>query len=99
LAIVAINVDQKREDAYKFLSQLPAKFTIAYDAAGATPKAYAVKAMPSSMLIGPDGSVRFVHYGFRDDQKQAVEAKIQDALRSAPKTVMLSWPLEFRTPN
>lgn len=98
LTIVAVNVDQKREDAEKFLAQLPAQFTIAFDAAGTTPKAYSVKAMPSSMLIGPDGTVRFVHNGFRDDQKQAMEAKIRDALRSAPRTVMLYWPLEFRHP-
>lgn len=98
LAIVAVNVDQKREDAEKFLSQLPAQFTVAFDAAGTTPKAYAVKAMPTSMLIGPDGTVRFMHNGFRDDQKQAMETKIRDALRSAPRTVMLHWPLEFRHP-
>lgn len=98
LAIVAVNVDQKREEAEKFLAQLPAQFTVAFDAAGTTPKAYSVKAMPSSMLIGPDGTVRFVHNGFREDQKQAMEAKIRDALRSAPRAAMLSWPLEFRHP-
>ncbi len=98
LTIVAVNVDQKREEAEKFLAQLPAQFTVAFDAAGTTPKAYSVKAMPSSMLIGPDGTVRFVHHGFREDQKQAVESKIRDALRSAPRTVMLDWPLEFRHP-
>ncbi len=98
LTIVAVNVDQKREEAEKFLAQLPAQFTVAFDAAGTTPKAYSAKAMPSSMLIGPDGTVRFVHHGFREDQKQAVESKIRDALRSAPRTVMLDWPLEFRHP-
>ena len=37
LAIVAVNVDKKRGDAERFLAQVPATFTVVYDAAGATP--------------------------------------------------------------
>ena len=37
--IVAINVDQKPEAAAEFLRQIPATFTIAYDAEGKTPEA------------------------------------------------------------
>jgi cytochrome c biogenesis protein CcmG, thiol:disulfide interchange protein DsbE len=48
LTIVAVNVDAKREDAERFLHQYPATFAVVYDASGATPRAYDVKAMPSS---------------------------------------------------
>src|SRR2546427_1432439 len=51
LAIVAINVDKKRADAERFLAQIPAEFTVVFDAPGAVPAAYAVKGMPSSYLI------------------------------------------------
>ncbi|HEY4139189.1 MAG TPA: TlpA disulfide reductase family protein, partial [Casimicrobiaceae bacterium] len=37
LSIVAINVDRKRDDATRFLSEVPADFTVLYDAPGATP--------------------------------------------------------------
>jgi peroxiredoxin len=83
LTIVAVNVDQKREDAEKFLAQLPAQFTVAFDAAGTTPKAYSVKAMPSSMLIGTDGMVKEVHRGFRAEDTAALEAKIRAAIGQA----------------
>jgi thiol-disulfide isomerase/thioredoxin len=96
LVVVAVNVDIKRADADKFLAEQPARFTIAFDGTGATPKTYSIKAMPSSILIGPDGTVRFVHNGFREDQKDMMEARIREALRAAPRTAMLSWPLELR---
>ncbi len=80
LTVLAINVDQKREDAKKFLADTPAKFTIAYDDKGVTPKAFAVKTMPTSMLIGADGMVKVIHRGFRADETQALEQQIRTAL-------------------
>lgn len=80
LVVLAVNVDQKREDAQKFLAEVPAKFTVVFDDKGATPKAYAVKTMPSSMLIGADGTVKEVHRGFRTEDTAALEAKIRTAL-------------------
>ena len=35
--VVAVNVDKKAEDAERFLAQTPARFTVVYDAPGATP--------------------------------------------------------------
>jgi thiol-disulfide isomerase/thioredoxin len=78
--IVAVNVDKKREDAERFLAQVPAQFTVVYDAAGATPAAYAAKAMPSSYLIDRSGKVVMIEQGFRDEQKAAVETRIRDLL-------------------
>ncbi len=83
LVVLAVNVDQKREDANKFLAEVPAKFTVVFDDKGATPKAYAVKTMPSSMLIGTDGMVKEVHRGFRAEDTAALEAKIRAALGQA----------------
>jgi thiol-disulfide isomerase/thioredoxin len=75
--VVAVNVDKKREDAERFLAQTPAQFTIVYDAAGATPSAYGVKAMPSSYLIDAKGTVIAVEQGFRDEQKGALEERVR----------------------
>lgn len=80
LVVVGVNVDAKRPDADRFLSQVPARFTIAFDDKGATPSAYAVKAMPSSYLVAPDGKVIYVHRGFREEDKAEVEAKVRAAL-------------------
>jgi thiol-disulfide isomerase/thioredoxin len=76
-AVVAINVDRKREDAERFLRQVPAGFTVAFDAAGTTPAAYGATSMPSSYLIDDKGNVVEIENGFRDDRKAALEARIR----------------------
>ena len=76
-SIVAINVDKKREDAMRFLSETPAEFAIVYDALGATPAAYAVGGMPSSYVIDQSGNVVAVEQGFRDESRSALEQKIR----------------------
>ena len=80
LAIVAINVDKKRADAERFLAQVPAEFTIVFDAPGAVPAAYAVKGMPSSYLIDANGRVAVVEQGFRDESRAVLEEKIRALL-------------------
>jgi cytochrome c biogenesis protein CcmG, thiol:disulfide interchange protein DsbE len=79
LRIVGINVDAKRADADKFLTQVPAKFALAFDDKGITPKAYSdssIKGMPFSALIAPDGTLVWKHSGFNERDAKALEEKI-----------------------
>jgi peroxiredoxin len=80
LVVLGVNVDQSRPDADRFLAQIPAKFSIAYDPQGTSPKLYGIKGMPSSVLIDPQGRVVFIHAGFRDDERDELEARIRAAL-------------------
>jgi thiol-disulfide isomerase/thioredoxin len=82
VTIVAINVDAKREDAERFLRQYPASFTVAYDAAGVTPRAYDVKAMPSSYLIDRNGKIARIEQGFLDEKRDALEDRIRSLVES-----------------
>ena len=76
LEIVAVNVDQRRGDADRFLKSTPAQFASAFYPAGDTPKRFNVKAMPSAYLIDPQGRVRLVHRGFNDGDADALEREI-----------------------
>ena len=80
LKVVAVNVDAKRADADKFLTHTPAQFTIAYDPLGESAKKLAIKTMPTSMLVSPEGQVLFVHSGFRAEETAQLEAKIAAAM-------------------
>lgn len=80
LQIVGVNVDAKTDDARQFLTTTPARFAIAFDPQGATPRSYGIKGMPSSVLIGPDGKVLMEHSGFREADRAELESKIQSAL-------------------
>jgi len=83
LQVLAVNVDAKRAAADAFLAQVPARFAVAFDSAGDTPRRFGVKAMPTSVLVGADGTVLQQHAGFRDDDRAALEAGIAAALARA----------------
>lgn len=80
LRVVGVNLDQKSEDAKAFLAANPAQFDVAFDPDGKTPKAYGVKGMPTSMLIGADGKVLMVHQGFKDENRDELEKQIKQAV-------------------
>jgi thiol-disulfide isomerase/thioredoxin len=82
LKIIGVNLDAKSDDAKKFLSQIPAKFTIAFDAKGLTPKNYGVKGMPTSFLIGRDGKIISQHLGFKEADREPLEKQIKAALEA-----------------
>ena len=80
LTIVAINVDKNAADAARFLERNPAMFAVAYDQAGGTPSAYAVREMPSSYLIDSRGKVVEVEHGFHEERKGSLEQRVQALL-------------------
>ncbi len=62
--VLAVNLDEKRADAERFLADRPHAMTVAFDPGGASAKAFGLDAMPTSFLIDREGRVRFVHTGF-----------------------------------
>jgi cytochrome c biogenesis protein CcmG, thiol:disulfide interchange protein DsbE len=81
LVIVAVNLDKTRELSDRFLSEVPAEVTIAYDPEGKVASAYKVKGMPSSYLIDRAGRVHSSHVGFREETAGDMEATIKDLLQ------------------
>lgn len=80
LRIVAINLDKKDADARRFLAAHPARFAVAMDPAADTAKLLAIQAMPTSLLVGADRRVQFVHRGFRLEDRESLEARLRAAL-------------------
>ena len=83
LKVVAVNVDAKRTDADKFLMHTSAQFTVAFDPQGESAKKLAIKTMPTSLLVSPDGTVLFVHSGFRTEEAVQLEERILSMMGSA----------------
>lgn len=79
LAIVAINLDKKRELADDFLEDFDKPFIIAFDPSGKTAEAYNVQVMPSSYLVGPDGKILYIHPGFDLKKTGEIEDMIKEA--------------------
>ena len=81
--VIAINLDESRQKADKFLQQIPANFAVAFDPRGNTAETYKVKAMPSSYLIDKNGNVVHANLGFRGNDEDKLEQKIRSLIRKS----------------
>ena len=81
--VIAINLDESRKKADRFLQQIPANFDVAFDPRGNTAEMYKVKAMPSSYIIDKQGNVIHANLGFRSKDEDKLEAKIRHLIRQS----------------
>lgn len=82
--VIAVNKDQEKNDALKFLSAYPVGFPIVEDQGDHIVSSYGIKAMPSAYLIDRKGVVRHVHRGFRNGSAEAIEKQVLALLEEAP---------------
>jgi cytochrome c biogenesis protein CcmG, thiol:disulfide interchange protein DsbE len=82
LVVIGINVDRERADAERFLKDVPARFDIVYDPAGALATQYEVPGMPSSYVFDAGGKLINKHIGFRNASRDEREAELQKLLTS-----------------
>ena len=81
--VIAINLDESRAKADKFLQQIPANFDVAFDPKGITAESYKVKAMPSSYIIDQQGNLIYSNLGFRGNDEEKLENKIRGIIRQS----------------
>lgn len=84
LELVAVSVDESREEAEAFLSTHPTNFTVVHDPNGDCPKAYGLETMPTSYLIDRKGNLREVHRGFSNSDRQELSKAIDGLLKEKP---------------
>jgi peroxiredoxin len=82
LVVIGVNVDSTQAEAAKFLRDVPASFHIVYDPQGSLASQYDVPGMPSSFLIGRDGTIVARHVGFRDAARAEREDELLKLLAS-----------------
>ena len=68
LIIIAVSVDEKREDMERFLRAANVSFATVRDVGQRLVAAADVAGMPTSFLIDRAGKIRFVHKGFLGDE-------------------------------
>lgn len=84
LVVVAVNVDHDRAAAGAFLHDTPASFPVIYDPEGKIAEHFDVKDMPTSVLIGRDGAVHYVHQGFTPSHEGDYTTHVAALLAGAP---------------
>ena len=82
LVVIAVNVDHSRDRADAFLNRMHSDLNVVYDPDGQLAAHYDVKDMPTSMLIGRDGKVRYVHKGFFAEQMSGYNAQVAELVHA-----------------
>jgi thiol-disulfide isomerase/thioredoxin len=78
--VVAVNLDEDKANAEKFLQEIPVGFTVLRDAKGEWEKQYVVESMPTSFIIDRQGVVQNIHHGFASADIKELEEKITKLL-------------------
>tara|TARA_R110001599_G_scaffold294959_1_gene499099 strand:- start:410 stop:925 length:516 start_codon:yes stop_codon:yes gene_type:complete len=78
--VIAINLDNEQKQAFDFLKEIPANFTLGFDPEGLTAEKMSVEAMPMSYLVDRNGMIRQRMIGFNTEKKAEHEAHIQTLL-------------------
>lgn len=74
--VLAINVDEPESRVRKFLEKLPLGFPVLLDPGRGLTKAWNVRVLPASFVIGPDGRVSYAAVGELDWSAPAVAERI-----------------------
>ena len=82
LAIVAINVDEDKNDALEFLAsfEFDIPFEIVFDPNGELAAGFAIPGMPTSYLFDASGNQLLRHVGFRKSVSADLRRAIADAV-------------------
>ncbi len=80
--VLGVNVDERSADMKKFLNRLTARvpFPVIPDRKGVIPKLFKIEAMPTTFLIDRQGKIRYVHKGFKKEDKSTCETEVQALL-------------------
>lgn len=74
--VIAIDVDENREDGRLFLKRYPVTYPVLSDPDGKVTKTYDILGMPFSFLIDETGRIRYIHQGFRRGDETEIEKQI-----------------------
>ena len=85
-AVLAVNLAEPESRIRKFLESLelkavPLQFAVLLDSDTKTAKAWQAKLLPATYIIGPDGAIRYYHFGELDWSKPEVREAIVGLMR------------------
>lgn len=78
--VVAVNLDERRADADRFLADRPHAMAVVFDPEGRSAKAFGLEGMPTSFVIDRAGRLRFVHSGFTPSTVDSYRREIESLL-------------------
>lgn len=78
--VVAVNIDDEKENAVKFLDDMGLDINAVHDASKKVVSAYDVPEMPTAYLIDQYGKVQYIHSGYSKEKLNKLEFAIRGLL-------------------
>jgi thiol-disulfide isomerase/thioredoxin len=79
--VIAVNVGESEARIGEFLQKLPLDFLILRDHSSAAMKAWGVRGLPASFVVGRDGRIRYSHIGELNWDDEKLAATVERLLR------------------
>jgi len=77
-SLLGVNIDDDSRRAMQMIDELGVNFPVLFDARKDVSKLYEVEAMPVTVIVDREGTVRYIHHGY----KPGYEDKYLDQIRS-----------------
>ncbi len=78
--VIAVSVDEEKDDIAPFLKKHPVDFLIGWDNKGISPERFRVETMPTGYLIDKKGFIRHRFRGFHKGSEEKMKAAIVNLL-------------------
>jgi len=79
--LLGVNIDDDSRRAMKMIDELGVNFPVLFDEGKDVSKLYAVEAMPVTILVDREGTVRHVHHGYKPGYEEKYLTEIRSLLR------------------
>ncbi len=79
--VLGVNVEEDSRQARKLLEDAPVSFPVVFDSDSTVSREYDVAAMPSTMLVDRNGTLRYLHKGYKPGLEAVYQQQVRDLLR------------------
>ena len=80
-SLLGVNIDDDSRRAMKMIEELGVKFPVLFDETKQVSKLYDVQAMPVTILVDREGTIRYVHHGYKPGYEDKYLTEIRALLR------------------
>jgi len=79
--LLGVNVEEDSSAALDLLKEIPVTFPVLFDSRNDVSKRYNVVAMPTTVILDRDGTVRYVHKGYLPGYEDEYRKQIKELIR------------------
>jgi thiol-disulfide isomerase/thioredoxin len=78
LSVLTVNIDDKRDNAIRFLNKYDLQLTAVFDKNKDVVGMYEIPAMPSAIIIDKEGYIRYLHLGYNKNHFEEIQKEVRE---------------------